>query len=196
MRAEKEAIRCELLVLRWRRGDAEALEELIRSWERPLLYFIGRLVGAEADAWDVLQETWVKAVRALRTMREPRAVPALLYTIARSAAMSHLRRRPSSDLELYGSADGPDPPASDDDGPPEQVMQVEDAAAVHQALGTLSLPHREILTLHFLQDLSIDEAAAVVGVPPGTVKSRLYYAKLALRRALESGESGGDRHAH
>jgi RNA polymerase sigma-70 factor (ECF subfamily) len=64
-------------------------------------------------------------------------------------------------------------------------FHLEDADRVHYALGQISLPHREVLTLYFLQDLTIEEIANVLDVPAGTVKSRLYYARLALRSALE-----------
>ena len=63
----------------------------------------------------------------------------------------------------------------------------EDAAAVHLALDRISLPHREVLTLFFLKDLSIDDVATVIGVAPGTVKSRLFHAKRDLRAAIAQG---------
>jgi len=62
---DKDAVARELLAMRCRRGDRTALEELIRTWERPLLYFIRRLVHDEADAWDVLQKTWVKVLSGI-----------------------------------------------------------------------------------------------------------------------------------
>jgi RNA polymerase sigma-70 factor (ECF subfamily) len=62
------------------------------------------------------------------------------------------------------------------------------AEAVHAALAKLSLAHREVLTLHFLEDVSIQEIAFVLEVPAGTVKSRLYHAKRALRQAIERDE--------
>ena len=67
-------------------------------------------------------------------------------------------------------------------------MSLDDAEQVHYGLRRISLPHREILTLFFLQDLSVEEIADVVGIPFGTVKSRLYYAKRALRTVLEKEE--------
>ena len=70
------------------------------------------------------------------------------------------------------------------------LFSAEAAEQVHAGLSALSIPHREVLTLHFLEDLSVEETATVLGVPPGTVKSRLYYAKRALRDVLERGGAG------
>jgi RNA polymerase sigma-70 factor (ECF subfamily) len=62
----------------------------------------------------------------------------------------------------------------------------ENAELVHEALGQLSLPHREVLTLRFLEGLGLSEIAGIVGCSVGTVKSRLYYAKSAMRKLLEA----------
>lgn len=154
-------------------------------FERPLLYFVRRLMGSEADAWDVLQETWLNVFRRIGTVQDPRAFPAFLYAAARNAALAQLRRRNSREA-LLASLD-----PSDSAGANEPDFTSEEAAAVHRALGQLSLPHREALTLFFLRDLSMEHIAAVIGVPVGTVKSRLHHAKRALRAVLEKGAPDG-----
>jgi len=78
---EKQAIYCELLVLRCRLGRKDALEELVRTWEKPLFYYIHRLIDDEQEAWQILQETWVKALRGIKRLREPRKLPGWLYRI-------------------------------------------------------------------------------------------------------------------
>jgi RNA polymerase sigma-70 factor (ECF subfamily) len=180
---DKDTVARELLALRCRRGDRAALEELIRTWERRLLYFIRRLVRDEADAWDVLQQTWVRVLRGIGSLGEPRSLVPWLYRVARNTALSHVRSRepPRESLEDHPDAFAEDPAG----GAPE----FEDAEQVHRGLLALSLPHREVLTLFFLEDLSVEEVAAVLGVPPGTVKSRLHYAKRALRKVIEGGAS-------
>ena len=91
---EKDFIRCELLVLTWQRGNREnAADELVKLFERPLWYYIRRLVRSEDDAWDALQETFVSVLRSLRTIREGRALPAFVYHTARNAALAQHRRR-------------------------------------------------------------------------------------------------------
>jgi len=183
--SESERILQELLVLRCRRGDAAAWRELIRGWERRLFYYVRRLVGGERDAWDVLQQTWLAAFKALPTLNEPRAFRAWLYRIAHRQAVSHLRSTGAApDARAAGIDDAAE---MTDDGADDPTFSAEAAEAVHAAMSRLSLPHREVLTLHFLEDMSVDEVAAVLDVPPGTVKSRLFHAKRALRAAIKGG---------
>jgi RNA polymerase sigma-70 factor (ECF subfamily) len=180
---DKDAVARELLAVRCRRGDRAALEELIRTWEPRLLYFLRRLVRDESDAWDVLQETWVRVLGGIGSLSEPRSLAPWLYRVARNTANSHARscEPPHESLEDHSDANAPDPAG----GP----LDFEDAEEVHRGLQSLTLPHREVLTLFFLQDLAVEEVATVLGVPPGTVKSRLHYAKRALRLALAEEES-------
>jgi len=72
----------------------------------------------------------------------------------------------------------------------EPSFAVEDAAAVHAALNQIGLLHREVLVLHFLEDLSIAEIAVVVGCSEGTVKSRIHYAKRQMKQILEGVKHG------
>src|SRR5437660_11731211 len=81
--------RIEALWRRCRAGDPEALEELIRRWERKLFYYVRRLVAEEADAWDVLQQTWLRVVRGIGAVRDADTLVPWLYCVARSAALSH-----------------------------------------------------------------------------------------------------------
>jgi len=104
---EKEGIYCELLVLRCREGQSAALEELVRTWERPLFYYIRRLIDNEDEAWQVLQQTWVSVLQGLDRLREPHKLPAWLYGIARMTALTHLRAvRRAGDNPERGGSDG------------------------------------------------------------------------------------------
>ena len=182
---ERKAIYYELLVLRCCRGQKDALDELVRSWERPLLYYIRRLVESEQEAWGVLQETWITVLRGIRRLREPRKLPIWLYSIARQTALGHLRAR-YSEQTVFEKA-GYISLIRDCD----QDLAFDNAEQVHYGLDQISLPHRDVLTLFFLQDLSVEDIAQVLHVPTGTVKSRLYYAKRALKEVLEK-EAGSD----
>lgn len=179
--SDTDLILCEILVLRCQRHDAGAPEELVALFERPLLYYLRRLAGSEADAWDLMQETWLAIFRFMPRLRDPRAFPAFLYRTARNGVHAHLRKR-DADARLMAVADLP---RAVDEVEPD--FSAEDGAAVHAGLEKLSLPHREVLTLFFLQDLRLEEIASVLDVPAGTVKSRLHHAKKALAEILSKG---------
>lgn len=182
MARDKQAILLEILVLRCKRGEKPAFDELIRQWEGRLLYYVRRLVGTEEDAWDVLQQTWIKVLRGIKTLDDPQRLPAWLYQIARRTAASHWRKHYREEGRMDDHADLAELADA------EEGWQFEDAEQVHRALSRISLAHREALTLYFLEDLSLEQMAEVLAIPVGTVKSRLCYAKRALRAVLERKE--------
>jgi RNA polymerase sigma-70 factor (ECF subfamily) len=168
----------ELLAIRAKRGDKEAFEEIVRTFEKPLFYYVRRLVESDEDAWDILQQIWVKAFRGLGSLRETKRFRIWLYAIAHRTVMSHYRAAYRSQAVLE-EAFGPEA-AFEADAPPNP----EDAERVHLALAQLDPDSRAVLTLRFLEHLSVDETAEITGVPSGTVKSRLFHAKKALKKIL------------
>lgn len=182
MAKDKQAILLELSVLRCKRGEKQAFEALIREWEARLLFYVRRLVGTEEDAWDVLQQTWMKVLTGIKTLENPEHLPTWLYQIARRTAASHWRGHYREQARLEDNGDLAELADT------EEAWNFEDAEQVHRALGRLSLAHREVLTLHFMDDLSLEQMAEVLAVPVGTVKSRLCYARRALRAILEHEE--------
>jgi RNA polymerase sigma factor (sigma-70 family) len=186
--APSDAIYDTLLVLRWRqRADRAAVDELLRRWERRMLYYVRRLVNDEQDAWDVLQQTWLQVVRKLASLREPERFPAWLYAIARNAALAHRRSAAALDRHIDGKAEVAELSEHANDA---DDFGAEDVAAVHRALGELTPAHREVLTMLFLKDLSVDDIAEVLGVSAGTVKSRAFYARRRMREILARGKGG------
>lgn len=167
-------------MLRCRRRDLAAWEELVAGWNDRLHYFLRRLIDHEHDAANVLQEVWLGAFRNIGSLRQDARLAPWLYTIARRAAMNHYRGRyahdaaPAADIESHE-------PTSDRD----EQLDVDNAELIHFGLSRLPLPEREILTLYFLDDLSIAEIATVLEIPAGTVKSRLSKARGSLRRILD-----------
>src|SRR5687767_10729661 len=167
--------RIEALLRRCRAGDPEALEELIRRWEQKLFYYVRRLVADEADAWDVLQQTWVRVLAGLRRVRDADTLVPWMYRVARNAALSHRQSLLARERWVDRAADVAE--LSGD----EVLNDVWSAEEVHRGLKKLSAHHRDALTLFFLEEISIQDMARVLEVSPGTVKSRLFYAKRALR---------------
>jgi RNA polymerase sigma-70 factor (ECF subfamily) len=148
--------------------------------ERPLFYYALKLVGNQDAALDVLQETWVRAVRGIRNLKEADSVRSWLYSIVHSIAVDQIRRDHARQrveeihLEEREAAD-----------PGE--FSPDDAQALHDALERLSPKHREVLILHFLEDFSVAEVARIVGCPEGTVKSRMHHAKAEMKAILTGG---------
>lgn len=170
----------EQLVRRSQGGDRSAFESLVECYHARLKYFVRRLDGTDDRAEDYLQEIWLIAFKKIRKLKKPGSFPVWLYRIARHRVYRSLRRREPI-LPLPGEKALPDPKN------PEPVFNRFDAEKVHKALSTLKPFHREVLTLYFLEQMSYQDIAQVTGCRIGTVRSRLFYAKLSLREKLESG---------
>jgi RNA polymerase sigma-70 factor (ECF subfamily) len=167
-----------MLVLRAQEGDGEAFRALLGAYEPRLLYFLRRFAADEHLARDLLQEVWLAVFRQLPRLRQPAAFRGWLYQIAHDRAVSRVRRqrREAEVLECVHSEREVEAV--------DEFVQSEQAEAVHAALGKLNEDQRIVLTLRFLEDLSIAQIAEVLRLPAGTVKSRLHYAKESLRSLL------------
>ena len=154
---------------------------LVTDMERPLFYFVLKLLGDEDVALDVLQEVWFKVFRTIGTLRAPEALRAWLYRVARGTALNRVRDD-AARSEVEESFDDGD---EQDSGMSSGGFGADQVTDVHRAIDRLDRRHREVLVLLFLEGLTVTEIAAVVGAPPGTVKSRVHYAKKALRALLE-----------
>lgn len=128
-------------------------------------------------------EVWIKVLRNIRKLKDPGSLRPWLYSIAHGVAVDRIRRE-------YSRAAVEQRQVEDFDVRQEPSFENEDAAAIHQALALIGIKHREVLVLHFLQDLSIDNIASVIGCSPGTVKSRIHYAKLAMKQILKGADHG------
>ena len=164
------------LIYRSRDGDEEAFEKLVGLHHAELLYYVRKLLGSLPAAEDVVQDVWLAVHQQLHRLRDVGAFETWLFRIARNRAMEALRVRRQRSID-----DVAEPPAHDH----EPQFTPEDAAKVHAALANLKLEHRDVLTLRFLRDMSYEQIAQITGADLGTVKSRIYYGKQALRREME-----------
>jgi len=182
------------LVARVAAGDDTALRELFGR-HAPRLAARLRAVLPAADVEDVLQETFLAAWRGARGYRPQGACGGWLWGIARRQAALLLRRRGSADQPAWTMlpddlAAGPGAP-----GPAETALArvgLEEAVA---ALGPAGSPEREVWRLMYEQDRPVAEVAELLGVPPGTVKSRAHRARRLLRAALLRGSEPAQRAA-
>jgi RNA polymerase sigma-70 factor (ECF subfamily) len=166
----------QVLVIRLQSGDERAFAELVDRYHARLHYYVRRLLPDADDADDVVQEIWLAAFRGIRALRDPRALRVWLYRVARNAALMKLRgERAVETLPVSVAAMSVEDKAEFD---------AAEAARIHAGLAKLRPEHREVLLLRFLERMSYEQIAEVVGCPLGTVRSRIHYAKRELRNQI------------
>jgi RNA polymerase sigma-70 factor (ECF subfamily) len=173
-------IQDELLVVRCQRRDVAAWDELVARWNDRLYYFLRRLIDDPQEAAVVLQEVWLHVLRGLAGLRHDARLAPWLYTIARRTAMTYFRRHYAQREEFGSPVIEQELDAADD-----FQLQLDNVELVHFGLVRVGRAEREVLTLFFLEDLSLQEVATVLDIPVGTVKSRLFKARCDLRTILQ-----------
>jgi RNA polymerase sigma-70 factor (ECF subfamily) len=172
-----DRVRRTMLVVRCQTGDTAAFKDLMDLYERPVHYFLAKMVGNPLTADDLSQEVWFEVFRGIGRLNDPGAFKAWLYQTARHRALRALRSRVPTTVspgELEIAADHG-----------EDSFAAEEAERIHAALDELPHEQREVLLLRYIEDMTYEEIARVTHCQLGTVRSRLHYAKRALRRVLE-----------
>ncbi len=157
------------------RGDERALSTLVERYAGRMHAHLVRMTGHEEDAEDLLQETWLRVARAARGFEQGRAVRPWLFGIASNLARDLYRRR-AVRTRLAGTVRSECEPAAF--RPPESSTLRDRVARLPDRL-------REVLWLRYYEDLSEAEMAEALGIPRGTVKSRLHGAIRELKRCWE-----------
>lgn len=172
------------LVERARRGDPDAFAALIEERQAAMTRVAAAILGNEADVSDALQETLVAMWRELPRLRDVARFPAWADAILVNACRLVLRRRARARVRLValGAQAGPAELAASADGRPEG--DIAEREAFDRAFDSLRADARAILVLHHLEERPIAAIATALGVPTGTVKSRLFAARRELERAL------------
>jgi RNA polymerase sigma-70 factor (ECF subfamily) len=172
------------LVVQARSGVAEAREELARRYREPA-YLLGlQLTGNREDALDVAQDALLRFFATLDRFQEGRPVRPYLLRIVRNRAMDLWRRRRIRRVESLEQGELPRQIADDRPGPEETARRAELRRRIWRAISDLAPAKREILVLRDYHDLAYAEIAKVLGIPIGTVMSRLHAARKALRELL------------
>lgn len=181
------------LLRRMARGDEQALEDLAVRFHRRLYTYLVRLVGDPSQAEELVQDVLMAAWRAAPRFRGEARVSTWLLSIAHHKAVDALRRRspedPVGETAQWHGLRSPEPE------PHEVAEGREQVRCMAAALERLPGAQRATLELVFSQGLTLQEVATVLGVPVGTVKSRIHQARKRLREAmeLEGGASRGAR---
>jgi RNA polymerase sigma-70 factor (ECF subfamily) len=177
------------LIRRAKRGDAEAIEGLIKAHQVSLYHFMLRMTGRPETAEDIAQEAFVRVLRNLARFDEKYRFSTWLYTIARRLWINEYQKcKPTFDSDIVGSA------SSSGLGPEQLIQQDVDretaSDAVEVALSALSTRQQEIILLYYSCGCSIQEVALRQNLPQGTVKSHLFRARARMATVLE--QSGFD----
>lgn len=176
-------------------GRREAFDELVSRYYGRLYNAAIRLVENPEDAADVVQDAFLNAYLSLHTFKGDAEFFTWLYRIAFNTAIS-LKRKKRIVVSLNGHPAGehglePDDP-SEYIRPGAALERAEDESQLQAALSRLSLEHREVLLLKDIEGLKYEAIAEALGVPIGTIRSRLHRARLELRELLQP----GNQHPH
>jgi RNA polymerase sigma-70 factor, ECF subfamily len=172
----------QLPVSQARAGDAAAWDALFRRYQLPLYVYIFELVRDEQTSLDIVQETFINAVRHLGRLRDDAKFGGWLFGIAHQKCIQRWRKQAREEMlrDEFAAA-----PVQFEASPDDLLIREEQEAGFMNLVNQLPPPQRSVLLLHFVEDFSLEEIAGITGVSIGTVKSRLHYSKKTLRRLLE-----------
>jgi RNA polymerase sigma-70 factor, ECF subfamily len=177
----------EVLIAKIAKGDRLAMATLFARYRLRVFRFVARMVRNDAVAEELNSDVFLEIWRQAGTFEGRAAVSTWIFSIARFKALNALARRPEAELDEEKAE-----AIEDESDDPEVTLAKKDKAAVLRAcLQELSAEHREIVTLVYYQQKSVEEVAGIVGIPEATVKTRMFYARKRLSELLR--EQGIER---
>jgi RNA polymerase sigma factor (sigma-70 family) len=169
------------LLVRHRRGDADAFAELVTRYRRPVYSYLVRCGVEEAARDDLFQDVFTRIHRAAATYQPERPMKPWVFAIVANTVRSHYRK--TRGREIVVSA--PDPELSDSAPDSHQLVEARETAAwIERAVAALPFSQREVVVLCCIEQLPQDDVAATLGMPVNTVKTHLRRARIALAQAL------------
>ena len=160
----------EILVMDAQSGKAKAMEMLVSRWQKRLWLYAYRFTGNAEDAWDITQESWLGIIKGLRKLHNPASFKAWAYKITTNKSIDWLKK--SKALKQINVIQ-------------ECQHKTKHDSGLNELLEKLEFKKRLILTLYYLENLSISEISVAMKIPKGTVKSRLYSARSELKKLYE-----------
>ena len=176
--AERE----QLPVQQARDGNPAAWDALFRRYQLPLYVYVFELVRNQQTSLDIVQETFIAAVRHIGGLRDDGKFGSWLFGIAHQKVIQLWRKHGGKEI-LFDEI--PESPDEFENSPDDLLIRREQETEFMNLLNQLPLPQRSVLLLHFVEDFPLEEIARITETQLGTVKSRLHYAKRALRKLLE-----------
>jgi RNA polymerase sigma-70 factor, ECF subfamily len=177
----------EALISRIAAGDRLAMQVLFARHHVRVYRFVLRLVSNPTLAEDLISEVFLDVWRQAGKFEARSAASTWLLAIARFKALSALRRKPEEELDDEAAGAIEDPA----DDPEVSVQKKDKGEILRKCLTALSPDHREIIDLVYYHEKSVEEVAAIVGIPEATVKTRMFYARKKMSELLKA--AGVDR---
>jgi RNA polymerase sigma-70 factor (ECF subfamily) len=176
----------EYLVLRGQAGDPEAFRRLVERWQPRFLSHAFRYTRNADAARDVAQESWLAIIKGISGLDDAARFRAWAYRIVANKARDWVRSERSRRRADAGAAT---PEGAALDGPPPHgvvgpIGSKRDAARIRECVARLEPEQRLVVTWFYLEDMSLRDIAEALSIPMGTVKSRLFHARAALRASL------------
>jgi RNA polymerase sigma-70 factor, ECF subfamily len=172
----------EVLIGRIANGDRLAMQVLYARHHVRVFRFVIRIVRDESTAEDLISDVFLDVWRQAGRFQGRSSVSTWMLAMARFKALSALRRRPDEKFDEDSTAGIED--GSDD--PHTSLEKKDKSALIKRCLAGLSAQHREIIDLVYYHDKSVEEVAAIVGIPENTVKTRVFYARKRLSELLKA----------
>jgi len=182
--ASGEEISDKKLILAVQEGNKKAFSPLIRRYQKRLFRFIYGLVGSFDATEDIVQETFIKAFKAIETFKTEYDFYPWLATIARNTAYNSIHREERKESLNSLQEKGYDP-ASTDLGPIDRLLDEEGKKRFHKAVKAMPVKYRSVFVLRHFEDMDYAAIASYLKIPPGTVDSRLYRARKFLLEELK-----------
>jgi RNA polymerase sigma-70 factor (ECF subfamily) len=161
-------------------GSREAFDRLVRRWTPKLVRYATRVQGRPEIARDIVQDTWIAAIRGMKRLDDPARFPAWIYSIAHRKCIDGIRLNQRQRRLIENVGREAVVASAGDQG----CLDQGDRSDLAKAISRLGQEQREVVHLFYGEDLSIEDIAAVVAVPTGTVKSRLHHARESLKNYL------------
>lgn len=179
----------QLLVERARAGERAAFDELVSKYQRRLMRLLARLLSDQTEAEDVVQDTFIKAYKALPHFRGDAAFYTWLYRIGINTAKNALlnrKRHATGPIEpAVARAEPPDEDRLRDINTPEsELASKQIAETVNAAMDALPIDLRTTIALREIEGMSYEEISEIMGCPIGTVRSRIFRAREAIAKKL------------
>jgi RNA polymerase sigma-70 factor (ECF subfamily) len=178
------------VVRQCRKGDVDAFEVLVERYQEKMLTTAYRMLGDYDDACEVVQETFLSAYRSIRDFRSESRFSTWLFSIVMNHSRNRLKKRQARARREVLSLDDPDGPGecAGLHLPEESVLDRLDQNTrdekVRECIGALDGEHREVLVLRDIEGCSYEEIANILELPGGTIRSRLFRARNALKNRL------------